>query len=210
MHILIPCKNLSIGKSRLSGCLDPFARRELCERLLIQTLELATALVEPRWIRIVTADLDAVTIANRYGAAWIPDQGAGLNVALEDARSALLPTMSDEEAMLILPIDLAFASADVFWDMLSCPGDVVIAPDESGTGTNLLLLRSIALRNFQFAYGRDSYAAHMDAAAARSLAIGTFRDRQLAFDVDEPMQYATWRLLQQHRQGAALQSRGQP
>ncbi len=189
-----------MGKSRLSGCLGPFARRKLCERLLIQTLELATALVEPGWIRVVAADLDAVAIANRYGAAWIPDKGAGLNAALEDARSALLPAMSDDEEMLILPIDLAFASADVFWDMLSCPGDAVIAPDEIGTGTNLLLLRPAALRNFRFAYGRDSYAAHMAGGAARSLAIGTFRDRLLACDIDEPMQYATWRLWQYCRQ----------
>ena len=188
----------------MSGCLDPFARRKLCERLLVQTLELATALVEPGWIRVVTADLDAVTIANRFGAAWIADRGAGLNAALEDARSALLPAMSDNEEMLILPIDLAFASADAFRDMLSRPEDVVIAPDEIGTGTNLLLLRRGALRRFRFAYGRESYAAHVGGAAARDLAIGTFRDRLLACDIDEPMQYAAWRLWQHCGQGGAL------
>jgi 2-phospho-L-lactate guanylyltransferase (CobY/MobA/RfbA family) len=82
--------------------------------------------------------------------------------------------------------------------------DIVIAPDESGPGTNLLLLRSIALRSFRIAYDPDSYAPHVAAAEARRLAIRTFEDWQFAFDVDEPQRYASLRSWQQRKQGMAL------
>jgi 2-phospho-L-lactate/phosphoenolpyruvate guanylyltransferase len=200
MHILIPCKNLNAGKSRLSGYLDPRVRREFCERLLNQTLKLSTALAEPARVKIVTDDLRAAAIASQYGVTWIRDQCAGLNAALEGAKSALLPSIADGEALLILPIDLPFASADVLAEVISCPGDLVIAPDHSGTGTNLLLMRSMALRRFHFAYGPGSYAAHIRIAEAHKLGIKTFNDWHISFDIDEPAGYAAWCSWQRRRQ----------
>jgi 2-phospho-L-lactate guanylyltransferase len=202
VHILIPCKNLDAGKSRLSECLDSHTRREFCEQLLTQTLEQAAAVVVPARIRVVTSDLDAAAIARRYSVAQIPDPGSGLNAALEDARAILLTKMTYESAMLILPIDLPFASPEAISKALSCASDIVIAPDESGTGTNVLLLRSPALRHFRFAYGPGSYAAHVAAARARGLTIETFKDWRLAFDVDGPAQYETWRSWQEREHDA--------
>ncbi len=199
MHILIPCKSLDVGKSRLSECLSPGARHEFCKQLLTQTLELAAALVAPTRIRVVTSDPDAAAIARRYAVAQVSDPGGGLNAALEDARSTLLATMAYEGAMLILPIDLPFASPDAIYNALSCAGDIVIAPDEIGTGTNVLLLRSPALRNFRFAYGPGSYAAHVAAARACGLTIETFIDWRLVFDIDGPAQYANWRSWQERQ-----------
>ena len=43
--ILIPCKNLDRGKSRLAGCLTPRSRRALCEFFLCRTLDVATQTV---------------------------------------------------------------------------------------------------------------------------------------------------------------------
>jgi 2-phospho-L-lactate guanylyltransferase len=197
VHILIPCKNLDVGKSRLSECLNSRARREFCEQLLTRTLEQAAAVVAPARILVVTSDLEAATIARRCSVAQVPDPGDGLNAALEDARAALLAKMAYESAILILPIDLPFASPDAISKVLSCAGDIVIAPDESGTGTNVLLLRSPALRNFRFSYGPGSYAAHVAAARARGLTIETLKDWRLAFDVDGPAQYVTWRSWQE-------------
>ena len=204
MHILIPCKNLDVGKSRLSECLDSRARREFCEQLLTRTLEHAAAVVAPARILVVTSDPEAAAIARRCSVAQAPDPGDGLNAALEDARAALLAKMAYESAILILPIDLPFASPDAISKVLSCAGDIVIAPDESGTGTNVLLLRSLALRNLRFAYGPGSHAAHVAAARAGGLTIETFKDWRLAFDVDGPAQYATWRSWQEREHDTVL------
>jgi 2-phospho-L-lactate guanylyltransferase len=195
VHVLIPCKNLDVGKSRLSECLAPAERREFCKRLLTQTLERSVALAAPANIRVVTADPEAVAMAREYSVETLADFRGGLNAALKDARATILET-GTVSALLVLPIDLSLATPDVISEFISCAGDIVMAPDEGGTGTNLLLLRSPALKTFRFAYGPGSFAAHAAWAQANGLRIEAVRDRRLAFDVDGPAQYATWQSLQ--------------
>lgn len=201
MHILIPCKNLDVGKSRLSECLAPAERREFCKRLLTQTLERTVALAAPANIRVVTADPEVAAMARQYSVETLADPGGGLNAALKDARAAILETES-VSALLVLPIDLPLATPDVISEFINCAGDIVIAPDEGGTGTNLLLLRSPALKAFRFAYGPGSFAAHAAWAQADGLRIEAARDGRLAFDVDGPAQYATWRSWQDREHDA--------
>lgn len=193
LYILVPCKRLDEGKSRLSPCLDAVARRQFCLRLLTRTLRQAAAIVDASRVRLVTCDLDATAIGAFHSIKTIFDRTAELNAALEEARSTLLSENAEIDELLVLPIDLPFVSASALSKMMSCAGDVVIAPDENGTGTNGILLRAPALRKFRFAFGTDSYAAHLVAARAHSLPIETFVDSRLAFDVDVPRQYVAWR-----------------
>jgi 2-phospho-L-lactate guanylyltransferase len=191
MHVLIPCKSLDTGKSRLAECLDAAARRALCEHLLRQSLTCATAVVAPARIRIVTSDRKAAEIAARYDIPSLSDPGGGLNVALELGRGTLIAERAD--AILIWPIDLPFATPEAITKTTAFAGDAVIGPDESGTGTNLLLLRGAALQRLPFCFGPGSYAAHLTAAQASDLTIKTITDPRIAFDLDDPAQYATWR-----------------
>lgn len=202
MHILIPCKNLDVGKSRLSECLSPVKRHEFCKRLLTQTLERAIALTAPANIRLVTADPEAAAMARQYSVEALADAGGGLNAALNDARSGIIAVESVSE-LLILPIDLPLATPDAVSQFLLYGGDIVIAPDEAGTGTNLLLLRAQALKAFRFAYGPGSFAAHAAWAQTGGLRLEAVPDRRLAFDVDGPAQYSAWQSLQRRRHGAA-------
>jgi len=189
MDILVPCKGLSTGKSRLRECLDMHERRDLCERLLVSTLRAAARLVGSKRVHAVTSDAEAGAIAHRLGIRRIADPGFGLNEALDFARSALL---SEGRAdMLMLPIDLPYVDAQALANIAACAGDVVIASDECGTGTNILLLRSQA-RHLPFAYGDRSFAAHLAAAHARGLSPQIVRDWRLSFDIDEPAQYFQW------------------
>lgn len=204
MHILIPCKSLASAKSRLAGCLDPQARRAFCRDLLIRTLQQAVTLTAPSHIYIVTSDNEAAGIAAGCGIAQTPDPGGGLNAALEAARSALL-AVADTDALLILPIDLPFASADAIASVSTRSADVVIVPDESGTGTNLLLLRAASLQRLPFTFGVGSYAAHVASAQTLGLSTETVRDGRLSFDIDEPSHYAAWRA----RCGRQAQDRSQ-
>jgi 2-phospho-L-lactate guanylyltransferase len=213
VHILIPCKSLDVGKSRLSECLAPAERREFCKWLLTQTLERTVALAASANIHVVTADPEVAAKARQYSVETLSDPGGGLNAALKNARAAILKT-EPLSALLVLPIDLPLATPDVISEFISSAGDVVIAPDEGGTGTNLLLLRSPALKAFRFAYGPGSFVAHAVWAQADGLRIEVVRDGRLAFDVDGPAQYATWQSLQVRAPGAdsdrpaAIQYRG--
>jgi 2-phospho-L-lactate guanylyltransferase len=191
MHVLIPCKSLDAGKSRLSECLDAAARRALCERLLAQTIALALAASAPARIRVVTSDRDAAATAAARGIAALPDRRSGLKAALNNARHRVMA--DGAEAILTLPIDLPFATPDALAAAAARAADVVIGPDESDAGTNLLLLRGMACQRLTFAFGPRSHAAHLAAAQASGLSVETLRDPRIAFDIDSSAQYAAWR-----------------
>ena len=192
MHIVIPCRSLRGGKKRLVPCLDADGRRALCERLLVRTLELAAGMVASDRIRVVSGDADALAIVDRYGMIGLRDASAGLNAALDIARADLLAHDAGADALLALPIDLPYATADALAGAQAHAGEVVIGPDQSGTGTNMLLMRGAALRRLPFCFGPGSYAAHLAAARAHGLTATTFRDRRIAFDIDRPPHYLAW------------------
>lgn len=190
--ILIPCKTLRDGKSRLSACLDHAARYDLCRSLLERTLRCAAAAVPPDQIRIVTADPEAFTLAQQHAISAITDCGLGLNPALEYARASLRTELRIEPDLVILPIDLPFVTPQCILDVLARPGDCVIAPDGQGIGTNLLYLRSLASRAVRFTYGPGSCAAHVACARSHAFTVDIVRDRRLAFDLDAPADYERW------------------
>lgn len=204
MIILIPCKSLDQGKSRLSAALDVHARRALCEFFLCRTLAMACTLIAPTRIYVVTADRHVVKIAGRYGASVLADSSFDLNRALEEARAAIAARHADMEGLLIMPIDLPLSTSYSLSSAVAERGDVVIVPDETGTGTNLLLLRHASARTFQFRFGLDSYDAHCSLAKEAHLALRTVRDDSLSFDVDLPEHL--WRWLRYSRADVDLPS----
>jgi 2-phospho-L-lactate guanylyltransferase len=189
--ILIPCKNLDRGKSRLAGCLTPRSRRALCEFFLCRTLDIATQAVTPGQVRLVTSDPRVETIARDYGVAVIPDRRGGLNAALESGRQHILAEGLGQ-AGLVLPIDLPLATPAELGKVASAAGEVVIVPDEARTGTNVLRLGARAFRGFRFSFGVWSYAAHCAEARAGGFEAVTVEAPSLTFDVDRPEQYRRW------------------
>ncbi len=200
--ILIPCKDLDRGKSRLAGCLSPRSRRALCEFFLCRTLDVATRTVPPAWVRVVTSDRRVHAIAREYGVAVIDDRGGDLqgpvdlsrtldlNGALDRGRTVLAE--AGDCAGLVLPIDLPLATAADLGAVVAATQDVVIVPDEARDGTNVLRLGPRALPRFRFSFGPQSYAAHCAHAAAEGLELHTIAAPALAFDVDSPAQYLRW------------------
>jgi len=189
--ILIPCKDLDRGKSRLAGCLTPRSRRALCEFFLCRTLDVATQVATAAQVRVVTSDPRVETIARDYGVAVIPDRGGGLNAALEDGRRQLLAE-GGGRAGLVLPIDLPRATPAELSKVVSVPQEVVIVPDEAMTGTNVLRLGPRAFGRFRFSFGVRSYAAHCAQARAMGFEAMTLEAPDLAFDVDRAEQYRRW------------------
>lgn len=192
MQILIPCKGIGAGKSRLRDCLEERDHRALCEHLVSATLDTAVRTAGADNVWIVTSDDEASAIARRFRVRRIAHEGRGLNADLERSRTMLLSGLAEDTEILVLPIDLPFVQPDILEEMADCGDDLVIAPDERRTGTNALLLRAEALRCVPFAYGPGSFAAHVGAARRLNLAIRVIDHWRLAFDIDEPAQYARW------------------
>jgi 2-phospho-L-lactate/phosphoenolpyruvate guanylyltransferase len=191
--ILIPCKNFDQGKSRLAPDLDPASRRALCEQFLRQTIALATSMIPPGQVKIVTDDPRAAGIGADYGASIVPDGGTDLNSALSGARRLLLSDRSCEPDVLVLPTDLPYATPAAVSRVVACAADVVIVPDQERQGTNLLFLRFRAFQDFSFAFGPDSFTRHCAAARSAGRTMQVVCDDRLAFDVDQPRHYVRWR-----------------
>lgn len=193
LHILIPCKSLRQGKSRLARVLSPRERRELCAHFLERTLRLALALGTATKVTIITRDVEARTIAATFGVNALEDEGTGLNDAVRAARDAVLCDAGEDSSALILPIDLPCATVAAVRRVTASAADVAISPDERRQGTNLLFLVGRALGAFSFAFGPDSYSRHRRAAESAGFRVAIVEDPLLAFDVDRPEDWRRWR-----------------
>ena len=183
LDILIPCKSLRRGKSRLAPAMSAFERQALCRRFFDRTLSLAMQIGER--VAVVSDDMDVRSLAERSGAMAIEDPGKGLNAALHFGNTVLLSSGA-ANSLLVLPIDIPLATLPALHRVFACSAEVVIAPDRHGTGTNLLLLDARAREGFRFAYGLDSFHHHELEAGRLGLRVAIVREPRLTWDVDEP------------------------
>jgi|SRR6185312_11211353 len=193
LHVLIPCKALAAGKSRLAPMLDSSERTALCTALLRRTLDCALELVPPERCHLVSGDEAAAACASARQVRQIAEPpGSGLNPALEHARHMVCAGKVAPE-LLILPIDLPFASAIRLRSLVLVGSDVVVVPDRRGSGTNLLYLGATAAPCFDFRFGEASLAAHRAAAQECRLGFRLHEDADLGFDLDLPEDLRDWR-----------------
>lgn len=187
--ILIPCKRLREGKSRLAALLSADERFELCDGLLIRTLALATEVARRDRIWLATADALAAERAAARGISVIADEANDLNGALDSARRYIAGRGGIPEALLVLPIDLVLANAAVVNSATAGNYEVVLATDTKRLGTNLLLLRGRAVATFPFCFGANSLLRHRNAARRAGHSLNIIDNPALAFDLDEQDDY---------------------
>lgn len=185
-QVLIPCKPLDEGKSRLSAILSDMERRDLCERLLDNTLRLAKRMARPEDVFLVTRDRLAVAKGQAAGASVIDDRVGTLNGALSQARDQVRDT---RRSLLILPIDLVAANEVAIGNTLGI-ADVAIAGDRAGAGTNLLALGPAVRNQFVFQFGTNSFRRHIAWSDVNGFSVRALDDERLRFDLDEPSDYA--------------------
>jgi 2-phospho-L-lactate guanylyltransferase len=192
-QILIPCKSLAQGKSRLGAILTCEQRENLCTEFLLNTLQIARALVPPNHISVISSDIWVHATVRANGAETIEDAGQGFSAAVSFARDSLIKMNSTVTQLLILPIDLPLATASAVDDLFHLNADVAIAPDASESGTNLLCLAADAVANFRFCYGPNSFQSHCRQAREKNLVLAIMRDRGIALDIDMPGDYVAWK-----------------
>jgi len=192
--ILIPCKALAEGKSRLRSVLSGEERAALCERFLRETLALACAVTGSEDIHVVSSDPRAVQLAADFGVRGADDPDGDLNSALVRAVERIVRPDSSEAGrnVLVLPIDLVLATPALLTRVLAAAGDLVLTPDRAGRGTNLLRVAGRIAREFRFQYGENSVAKNLAEALRLDLRSEVLRDPDLGFDVDTPADYAVW------------------
>jgi len=163
---IIPVSTLDGAKTRLGEALDAEERRDLVDSFLARTVVAALAVDRLDDVLVVSPDREVLRRAADLGARTLHQRSRGLNTGLREARADVVA--GGAEAILVLPIDLPFVSADTLAPVVeslepntSDPA-VILIPDRHGTGTNVLGLRPPTV--IEFAFGRDSRRVHRTAA----------------------------------------------
>lgn len=182
---VIPVKPPEGAKTRLAGKLDAEQRGRL-----------ARAMLEHVVAAVRGADhVDKVCLLgpSRMGLgeelSLLADPGTGLNPALQAALAGIAG--QDVSRLIIIHADLPrLTTHEVQLLAAAPPGEVAIAPDRHGTGTNALSLPLPEAQGFTFAFGPDSFALHNQEAGRLGIAVETIHSQGLARDVDEPSDLA--------------------
>ena len=180
LRILIPCKPLNSGKTRLAAVLPEQERAALCASLLAQTIALAAGIAPTT---VVTSDPAAADICRRHHAQIFAEPaGADLNAAL----TAAYRDFSPRDAVLVLPIDLPLLTSATILQVCAEEDLMTIVPDRLQSGTNLLLLPRQFDRRFRFRYGVDSFDRHRAEVQRLGLSCRICLFPDAAFDLDTP------------------------
>ncbi|WP_428248258.1 2-phospho-L-lactate guanylyltransferase [Ferrovibrio sp.] len=192
--VLIPCRAFTKGKSRLAPILEPAGRAGLCRCFLHDTLTRIAALVPSSDIHVVTADRDVAAMAEAAGVSALAEATDGLNKALAGAVQQLARQRQDfsRRGLLVLPTDLPRATPKALRTAIETTADILLVPDHSEQGTNLLRLGPGIAQNFQFHFGSGSFTLHQKEASRLGIAAHILREPTLSHDVDTPEDYAAW------------------
>ncbi|HEX7949305.1 MAG TPA: 2-phospho-L-lactate guanylyltransferase [Candidatus Limnocylindrales bacterium] len=182
---IVPVATFEDAKSRLGRTLDAEERQDLTERLLTKTVGAALAVPRLADVLVVSPDREVLRRAADLGARTLRQRSRGLNAGLDEARADAVAGGAD--ALLVLPIDLAFVSTDAIADVLESLGAgeqlVALVTDRHATGTNALALRPPDVIGFSFGTGsRLAHRVAAEAAGARFVEVAG----PLTFDIDTP------------------------
>ena len=179
---LVPMKDPSLSKSRLTDALAHDARRNLAETLYTRTLDFLAPFVvrDSARLAVVTNAARPVEIARSKGVNVIAEpRGSDLNIALRYA--AQQASIEGFDRICILPADLASPESADIERLLAVDADVVVCPSQDD-GTNALLVSPPSALQFQF--GQNSAQHHLKAATEAGLTTQMVPCDSLSFDVD--------------------------
>lgn len=185
MWAVIPVKDLSTSKERLSSVLDADQRQALSKHMLRDVLKALSGADLVSRIFLVTNDPVAIDIAQEMGAEILPDPGKGLSAAVKAAGQHL--RQSGANGMLFLPADVPSVTSNEIDDLIrshAAPPSATIVQATTDGGTNAILVSPPDKMDFHF--GKGSFEKHVKAAKKVGLLTEIRRVAGLSQDVDRP------------------------
>jgi 2-phospho-L-lactate/phosphoenolpyruvate guanylyltransferase len=183
--ILVPVKNLSGAKQRLSAVLDQPSRTRLAQAMLHDVLSALHEWSTRPPVALVTSDPFAVSLANEFHFEIIPDpDNPGETGAIEMATR--LAVERGAAFTLVIPADIPLIQAWEMEEILKNAPEVgsVLVPAGDGRGTNAAFRRPADL--FPLRFGNDSFKPHLAAAQATGKSCAVLELPGIAVDVDNP------------------------
>jgi 2-phospho-L-lactate guanylyltransferase len=184
MWALVPLKSPETAKSRLSTRLSPERRRDLFFSLARHVLTTCIESPALERVAVVTANAEVARFAEGLGALVIAEPRETGTAPAFVVGLAHLATLGISDVLMTAG-DLPLLSGRAIDALVAARADgpgIVIAPDQSGTGTNALLCSPASA--IPPSFGVNSFHLHVAAARARGLAVRIVEDPDLALDLD--------------------------
>ena len=183
--ILIPVKQSSNAKQRLSAILDQHARTQLAQAMLHDILEALAAWKSRPEVVLVTSDPFASSLGAKLGFEIMDDpDNISETAAIEMATAECIKCGADYT--LVIPGDIPLIEAWELERILRAAPDhgSVLVPAADGRGSNAVFRRPASL--FPLRFGNDSFKPHLAAAKATGLPCVVLESPGIAVDVDSP------------------------
>ena len=186
MWAVIPVKQISQAKQRLSKILSSEERRDFFSAMLEDVLSMMVKIDFFEKIILATNCPHAISIAGRHSITHFetgPDDG--LNQAAGETVNHLLENgISD---MFLIPADIPLITEEEINSAIkahpSAPS-LTIIPSRDKLGSNCLLLSPPSRMPLKF--GPDSYFRHLEIAKSNGLKINPMELPGFGLDIDEP------------------------
>jgi 2-phospho-L-lactate/phosphoenolpyruvate guanylyltransferase len=183
--ILIPIKDLSGAKQRLSPILSPEERTQLARAMAEDVFDALVPFALSPGVAVVSGDAWASQQAQRRRFTIVLDDAQeGESAAIEMATSFCLDNEADFS--LVFPADIPLITSEEIQLVLDAipPCGCVVVPAGDGRGTNGILRRPADLIPLRF--GNDSLLPHLAAARATGHELVIRELPGIALDVDRP------------------------
>ncbi|MCP4996098.1 MAG: 2-phospho-L-lactate guanylyltransferase [Gammaproteobacteria bacterium] len=190
MWALLPVKEFSFAKERLSPVLNARERSELSIAMVKDVLSVLSQHSLLEGTLLVSADPLARRLAEQYAVTWLAESSLAaqsLNGVVQASVSYLAEQGIDD--VLIIPGDLPLISQEEIARLITAhqrlnPKALTLAPDRVGDGSNCLLCRPAS--SFRFHYGAGSFRQHLAQARASGMTIYTAHLTGASLDIDTP------------------------
>jgi 2-phospho-L-lactate guanylyltransferase len=183
---LIPVKDLSKAKERLSSILPQEDRTALAYAMLEDVLKAlkGTKLIDRLFI--VTMDRRTIEIAGALGIEVIEEtEQKGESHSVDYASRICME--KGAESVLVIPGDAPLITSEDIDSIVEKERDfpsVILIPARDDYGTNAILRKPPDVIPSRF--GEDSFRKHMDEARERGIHCDTYRNSRIALDIDHP------------------------
>ncbi len=183
--ILVPVKNLSHAKQRLSLVLSPDERLALAQAMCEDVLEEIARWQGRPEVAVVTGDPFARDLAARLHFEVIADPANPGETGAIEMATALCHERGARNT-LVVPADIPLIESAELEQIAEAapPGGAVLVPDAARRGTNAALRAPADL--FPLRFGNDSFLPHLAAAKATGMPCIVLELPGIARDVDRP------------------------
>jgi 2-phospho-L-lactate guanylyltransferase len=183
--ILVPVKNLSSAKQRLSPVLSPEERFALAQAMCEDVLQTLSEWQSRPAVAVVTSDSFARNLAARFNFEVIPDDDNGGETGAIAMATAVCCDRG-ARSTLVVPADIPLVEVADFQKIVDAapPRGTVLVTDAAGRGTNAAWRSPANL--FPLHFGNDSFRPHLAAAQSTGLPCVILELPSLARDADRP------------------------